>query len=444
MTTFNYDLSGVSSNLQHGIGGGVIVWNTNHFTSTTDGSTLTNLSVPLTAVNINDLASKNYVDALTHPFDMAIYRPTQANANETIVLYTIAPTVTFLNNFSGSTGSVEVNPSAPYTCNIERDGVVIGSLTVSTSGSVSFATIGSTTEIFTNGQKLRIVAPPTTDSSLAGLSITLAGTTHGVIESALLLDNYPTSLRAGGFRLLTSGYTGSCCQIRRSTDSATLDIGFANGVVDTNAIITFCGASDGFISILYDQNQISDFIPSSTLAQPMIYTGGSGTVITNGKGMPSMRFTGSQTNLRTPMIPSTNLSINIVMETLNTDTEAVILWDGNSSSNYTGVIQSGSTTGLSSNAGSPILYVDSSVVNPATRGTLFNTFNAVANQSNVLSIENVTTTGWSSLQLFGYAFGTGSVFQYTGLLSEIVIWNSSEITTSALTAAATKSQLDWV
>jgi|TARA_R110000772_G_scaffold13229_9_gene39535 hypothetical protein len=50
-------------------------------------------------------------------------------------------------------------------------------------------------------------------------------------------------------------YAGNCIRIRRSSDNAELDIGFAgDGFVDASAITTHCGVSDGFIVTWYDQS----------------------------------------------------------------------------------------------------------------------------------------------------------------------------------------------
>jgi len=176
MTTFNYDISGVASALQYGLTGGKMVWNTDHFESTSDGSTFAPFRVPLTPVNANDAASKNYVDTLPQPHVICAYQPTQSPAGATIILYTFTHGVVFPDNFVGSWGSVEVNPVATYTCDIQRNGVSIGSMSVSTTGSVSYTTTGATTESFVTGDKLQIIAPVSVDANMAGLSITLVGT----------------------------------------------------------------------------------------------------------------------------------------------------------------------------------------------------------------------------------------------------------------------------
>lgn len=55
-------------------------------------------------------------------------------------------------------------------------------------------------------------------------------------------------------RLFTS-YGGYCCNVRRSSDNATADIGFdQNGMLDAPALLAHCGAGDGFVVTWYDQS----------------------------------------------------------------------------------------------------------------------------------------------------------------------------------------------
>ena len=55
---------------------------------------------------------------------------------------------------------------------------------------------------------------------------------------------------AYGFRLLTGTYGGSnpCLTVRRSSDNATLTVGFVNGQLDTTTLTNFCGTSNGFLA----------------------------------------------------------------------------------------------------------------------------------------------------------------------------------------------------
>ena len=88
------------------------------------------------------------------------------------------------------------------------------------------------------------------------------------------------AISAIAFKRLRSAYAGNCCQVRRSSDSTTQDIGFtAGGEVDTAAIASFVGTGNtGTISIWYDQSgNGNDFATANTpnagttIYEPFIY-----------------------------------------------------------------------------------------------------------------------------------------------------------------------------
>ena len=68
----NYGLKGVGSDVQFGKSGGRLIYDTtsSFFKFTTDGSTLSNIRVATTPSNINDAASKSYVDATANGLDV--------------------------------------------------------------------------------------------------------------------------------------------------------------------------------------------------------------------------------------------------------------------------------------------------------------------------------------------------------------------------------------
>jgi hypothetical protein len=69
-----------------------------------------------------------------------------------------------------------------------------------------------------------------------------------------LLDIYPGASAAYSLRKLRISYTGNCIRVRRSSDNTETDIGFLNNVIDSNTLLTFCGAANGFVTIWYDQS----------------------------------------------------------------------------------------------------------------------------------------------------------------------------------------------
>lgn len=106
----------------------------------------------------------------------------------------------------------------------------------------------------------------------------------------LLLDTYTGASVAYSLRKLRTAYTGNCIRVRRSSDSAEQDIGFASNVLDTAALLTFCGAGDGFVTTWYDQQNENNAIQSTANNQPKIYDSSAGLVTLNSK--PAISFDG--------------------------------------------------------------------------------------------------------------------------------------------------------
>ncbi|RYY40479.1 MAG: HYR domain-containing protein [Chitinophagaceae bacterium] len=77
-------------------------------------------------------------------------------------------------------------------------------------------------------------------------------------------------------RRLGSAYAGKAVRVRRSSDNATLDIGFlASGDLDTAALKTFAGAGNAFITRWYDQSGNGvDMVQASNSSQPRIVNAG--------------------------------------------------------------------------------------------------------------------------------------------------------------------------
>lgn len=92
------------------------------------------------------------------------------------------------------------------------------------------------------------------------------------------LDAYTTDL-AGVWsvrRRMLASYTGPLIRVRRSSDSTEQDIGYdANGDLDTAALLTFCGAGDGFVRYIYDQSGgTADLSQGTAAAQRRIVNAG--------------------------------------------------------------------------------------------------------------------------------------------------------------------------
>lgn len=100
--------------------------------------------------------------------------------------------------------------------------------------------------------------------------------TEGLGATSYLLDLYQNASAAYSMRRLRDAYTGSCIKVRRSSDNTEQDINFdTNGYLDENALTTFVGANNAFITTWYDQSGNGrDATQSTAVNQPQIVTSG--------------------------------------------------------------------------------------------------------------------------------------------------------------------------
>ena len=111
--------------------------------------------------------------------------------------------------------------------------------------------------------------------------ISLKQTWEEADEANLLLDTYTGAAAAYSLRKLRTLYTGSAVEVYNGSSYA--DIGFSNDELDTTALATHCGASDGFVSKWYDQAGSNDATQSTTANMPKVYDGTTGVILQNGK-----------------------------------------------------------------------------------------------------------------------------------------------------------------
>ena len=97
----------------------------------------------------------------------------------------------------------------------------------------------------------------------------------GSSSGGLLLDEYGTNNKlAYSVRKLRTAYTGSCMRVRNGS-SVELDIGFdSSGNLDESALLTHCGAGDGFVVYWYDQSGNGGDMQQRTARQPQIVSSG--------------------------------------------------------------------------------------------------------------------------------------------------------------------------
>lgn len=106
-----------------------------------------------------------------------------------------------------------------------------------------------------------------------------------------LLSKYPSAQIGFSLRKLRSDYNGNCIRVRRSSDNATLDIGFINNQLDTASLLSFVGAASGYVAIWYNQASSNNATQTIAVNQPRIVNSG---VLETKNGKPSLLFSGNQ------------------------------------------------------------------------------------------------------------------------------------------------------
>ena len=78
-------------------------------------------------------------------------------------------------NFAGSAGHVGANPTAAFDIDVQDDGASIGTISIATDGSYTFATAGGVEIVIDAGSLVTFVAPVSVDATIVDINATLIG-----------------------------------------------------------------------------------------------------------------------------------------------------------------------------------------------------------------------------------------------------------------------------
>jgi hypothetical protein len=111
--------------------------------------------------------------------------PGLPSAGQIVGMYTAYTAEVFPANFStpNSYGTLSANPTSTATYTIYKNGITVGSISVSTSGVFTFSTVGGTSFTLNAGDRLTIVAPGSQDATMQDVAITLVGTRTGAVAA---------------------------------------------------------------------------------------------------------------------------------------------------------------------------------------------------------------------------------------------------------------------
>lgn len=122
---------------------------------------------------------------------------------------------------------------------------------------------------------------------------------------SLPLDLVSGTVAAYSLRRLRNAYSGAVVNVRRSSDNATKDIGFAGNDFDVAGFNTFVGGGSGFVAIWYDQSGNGagySAIQGTAATQPQI------TPIAAPRGGPAVTFTTGATGV-TATVPASTIPL---------------------------------------------------------------------------------------------------------------------------------------
>jgi hypothetical protein len=236
-------------------------------------------------------------------------------------------------------------------------------------------------------------------------------------DLAYPLDDYTTSLdSAWSTRLLLTSYAGSpLIRVKRSSDSAELDIGEIGGVLDTATMSSFVGAGNGEIVSYYDQSG-----GGHTATGTGAFTITSGTLNTL-DGVPSANCPTSYAYSSGTMT-GTTATVITTLEVVNT-TSGVVGATAAGSTNYHGAWDGAGSSTFSGTITASTNRVDGAVVTNARNSLLYQLADASKPAGHsVFSSSRVGPTGMPRSP-FGYGFG----FDLRANVVDVVVYTSSAL-----------------
>ncbi|HEX4231383.1 MAG TPA: arabinofuranosidase catalytic domain-containing protein [Bryobacteraceae bacterium] len=195
---------------------------------------------------------------------------------------------------------------------------------------------------------------------------TSATITLNPTASTLPLDSVtgiPALFAGSVARALSLNYVGPLVNIQRASDNTTIDIGQTGGLLNRNAVTTFCAGTSCNVKILYDQSGGGHNATQSTFANmPILYNNGA-IIVKNGE--PTMQWDNTSRWLACP-------------QTINGtafETAGVATLNSSGAPSYAGlvILSNGSAGGGSSAATVNLLD------RPASTATLMTSYNNGAN-----------------------------------------------------------------
>lgn len=244
-------------------------------------------------------------------------------------------------------------------------------------------------------------------------------------------------------RRIRSSYTGYCIEVRRSSDNATLNIGFdSSGYLDISTLLSFVNSGSGYVKTWYNQSTLlQDAIQLTNDNQPNIVN--NGTLRTEG-GKACMFFDGVNDNL---MVTTATLNTYISMYIVCKNTIAKpfffehsanvnsnsgfafhgsvnVVWGFNRNNNFHYAI--GDTTNWAGSSRILATLIYNSTLQNAYKNRI------IVNNGTVVNSLRPNTSISTSFNIFSR---NGTAFFSEGTLQELIIYNDTTGSNRTITEA---------
>jgi hypothetical protein len=245
------------------------------------------------------------------------------------------------------------------------------------------------------------------------------GKVEVVAVSGYVLDLItPQPVWAVSLRKLKAAYTGDAAIVRRSSDNATLGIGFIGENLDTAALIAHVGIGNGFTATLYDQIGGVNATQVNAGNQPSIVIGGTIQLL---GGKPTIVFNGTASE----MVMSSNIEfahgLVVARKASNTNLAQYVLGGTGQGLNFGGTFDA-FTANIS--LGTPSGILVSTVNNTLPHQVSFRMGVAGAGRLRVDGVTQATGTTSSSMIVSRIGTRPDAPIRHVGDFSEAILYAS--------------------
>jgi hypothetical protein len=269
-----------------------------------------------------------------------------------------------------------------------------------------------------------------------GYGYQYGGISGGGLPFTPPLDVYTGAAAAYSIsRILRSDYTGNAFKVRRTSDNATLDVGFVNGYTDMASLLTFAGVNTCVITDIYDQVGSNNWVQTTAAMQPTIINAGSLQYLSGTALRPCLRGDGVDDNM--DATTEVTLSQYLIVTAFDFTSYAKLLYGGKTSPAFMGTkINLATNTIQFRDDANGVKNGTAITVNTSTPYVHSMQQDAGSNsfKSYVDGTEDTLTSSTNGTFKLGKlltGFTNSTAFEWAGAFCEMLVWNTANATDRA-------------